>query len=939
MFKQLFKPSFKPSLKPSLKPKWQHKDPEVRVKALEQLNKDHLETLVTLIHEDAESSVRLAAFTKLPSIDDLLTHYNSTPHSSDKPDFSKHILQRLDDQYKLQSFKEDTISLLKNHDFFDTFVQQTGNAALLDQIANAFSPHESDQLALIKNTKQHSIRTKLIGQLETETALREAWQWLKSRDKTAAKACKQRLDALQSEKKLREKQQQKAELILQKLQDCQNKHQKSPLASIMDVQQKAFAQLDQSLISSDTITAIHQAISDIESRLAKEAADQAQATHANEQAAKYKQVISKLDEQIAKAEQAIGQLVSPDAQHIDNILISIKQNIIQKLGDKPLAKDPQGQKLILLEKRLANYKHTFTLLLQASEIDTNDVSIDQVKQSIVKLSQFEKNLADAPALNQQIRHGIDRLNAYLTKCKHEQKGILKLYLEHIKKVSTAVNDKQLTDAQKYMQIAKRQFKRLDQTNHSKHQAEHSRLEKSIVELKQWKRFSTDPVRERLIQSMQALVDDSTIAPDERAKTIKQLQSEWRSLGYSEDQTLWDNFQSLAKEAYRPCKEAFNEEKTQRAFNLEQRLIICEEIEGFIEKTHWHLTDYKALDKLLSNILNEWSKYSPVERSEHAKTQERFSKSVDFIKEKLKLHKTDNLNQLATLVEKASALLEETDADTALKTHQGLLNQWKKIGITFRSDQQKLWQQFKEIGDTLYSRKKQKRQAEKKDHADRLDYISDKKNQMQRLIDDANNSDIATNPIELKSAFNALKHECLTVENISPKESERLKQTLEKLTVNLDTILAKRKRHEWVSQFSAFDEYLETLKKAEHENTETAEAQNLLPKKWQAKVMAANQRFSAPESNSLTIGEALCIELEILANQETPAHNQQQRIDMQIQTLKKNFGNNTKDTNVSKNERIEELYCEFFGLPQAFLQTNGALVDRFIASGNAFLNSL
>ena len=199
-----------------------------------------------------------------------------------------------------------------------------------------------------------------------------------------------------------------------------------------------------------------------------------------------------------------------------------------------------------------------------------------------------KLIKDAPKLSAQLRESIEKLKQQVTQYQHQQKGALKKYLAELKTVASAVDDKQLSTAQKHMQIAKRHAKQLDQTHLSKHHAEHSRLEKSILDLKQWKRFSTDPVREQLIQSMQQLADDALMAADERAKTIKQLQSQWRALGYSEDQSLWETFQALATEAYKPCKAAFDEEKNQRAFNLEQRLVICKEVEGLIEKTQWHL---------------------------------------------------------------------------------------------------------------------------------------------------------------------------------------------------------------------------------------------------------------------------------------------------------------------------------------------------------------
>ena len=382
MLKQFFKSAFKPSL--------EHKDPDVRIKALELLNQDQLDTFTTLIHEDQEASVRLTAFTKLHSIELLLTHYNTTAHAADKPLFSKHIIDRLDEQYKLQSLKKETVDLLKSQQFFDTFIQQTSNAALLDQIANAYSTDEADQLTLIKNTKQHAIRAKLIKQLATESAMREAFHWLKSRDKTAAKLCKQRLDAIVETKKQTEEQQCKAENILQKLKDSLTKHQKFPLAAILDVQQKAFDAIDQSVITEDVIDAINQSIKAVERTLSKEAQDKAQAAKANEEASQKQDVLSTLNEDFAKVEEAISQMASEEAEAIDKLLAAIKENLTEQLGDTPLEKDTQGKRLLKLEKRVATYQEAYAYLLDSSKNPTHELSMDQAKQRIQELSQFDK---------------------------------------------------------------------------------------------------------------------------------------------------------------------------------------------------------------------------------------------------------------------------------------------------------------------------------------------------------------------------------------------------------------------------------------------------------------------------------------------------------------------------------------------------------------------
>jgi septum formation topological specificity factor MinE len=937
-------------LKQLFKPKWQHKNPKVRIQAIEQLfrdsnSSDDLDILTKLIKEDTDASVRLAAFSKLPSIENLLTLYQATPHPTDKPAFSKHIIQHLDAQVKVQSIKEETIRLLKTHGFFETFIQNTTNAALLDQIADFYESSESDQLTLIKNAKHHSIRSKLIGQLESENAIKEAWQWLKSRDKTAAKNCKQRLEVIQNQRKHAQLQQEKAESILQKLIDCQKKHQNTPLAAIIDVNQQSFKQLDHQLISNETINAIQQTINDIQALITKEETEKAQQATDLAINTKNSQALSELDQQLLNIEQTVNQISTPDTQPLTDSLFTIKESLIQRLNDTPIEEDSRGQKILSLEKRIQQYQQAFTLLDQSQEKQGKDLDIEQAIQNIRQLSRLEKDLTDAPILKQQIRDGIHQLKTFVDKCKQEEKSIERHYLENSQKVAEALEDKQLTDAQKQMQIAKRHYKQLSGATKSKYQAEYSRLEKSIQELKQWKRFSTDPVREKLIQDMQALIDNESIAPLDKAKVIKQLQTDWKELGFSEDQNLWDKFQSLAQEAYLPCKEAFDEEKAKRAFNLQQRQIICEEIEGFIEKTNWHLTDYKALDKLLTNILNEWSKYSPIERSEHTKSQERFSQSINFIKEKLQSHKTENLNQLKLLIDNATELLDDTDTEAALKSHQELLSQWKKVGLTFRNEQQKAWQQFKQVGDALYDRKKQQQLTHKKENAQRLQFLIEKQKQMQNLINDANNNventtENSADLTQLKTSFNALKNDCLNVKDLPQKEVERLKQKLEKLTDDLNKSLAKVERRQWVSQFSAFDDYLKNLKAQANENqAQLAIAHAMLPEKWQSKVIAASQKFSTPESNAMTIGESLCIELEILTDQETPSHNQKQRIDMQMLSLKNSFGSQTSISNLNKNDRIEELYCEFFGLPQNFLQQNDALVNRFTNSGNAFLNSL
>ena len=592
-------------------------------------------------------------------------------------------------------------------------------------------------------------------------------------------------------------------------------------------------------------------------------------------------------------EKQLQQLLDFNAQLQQSNIQSLNdEKRIQALTAKPLQQQldlcsqllQQGKKLGIAEQTLSQIKTPLSALQKHQQSQQQDAK--QSQQQLTQLLADTEELLDENAIDQA-----------------------KSNLKAIKSCSDALNKQQLQP----------------------HQAALSRIHKRLHALDDWKNYSTNPKREALIAQMQALTTE-TLTAEIRLAKIKDLQQEWKTLGHCQEQQLWKTFQQASDEAYAPCQENFAEQRNLRKFNAQQRTTICEQLEGFIQQQDFSSAamDWKNIEKLNRDIINEWKKFTPVEPKAHKALQKRFSESFDAINTALQQQQINTEQQLEELCTQAEALQTGEDARAATQDFQQLMQQWKQInqqGISRRKQQQSLWTRFKQAGDTLHTQKQSQHQAAEQqiqDNAKQAQRIIEQLEELALTISQKTHDDIGPQQQEqaqLRQDFSALG-------NLPNNQFKALKNGFDSACENIEQARQQASKNSWIQQLQQLVDFGSQCSEREIADADAVPS-SLLPESfstaWKEALAARfSPRLSADDYQQQA--RTLCIEMEKLCDVETPSEDAALKMELQMQQLANNFG---QQQQLSFNQQLEALYLRWFALPCWDNALHTVLQQRFL----------
>lgn len=241
--------------------------------------------------------------------------------------------------------------------------------------------------------------------------------------------------------------------------------------------------------------------------------------------------------------------------------------------------------------------------------------------------------------------------------------------------------------------------------HHLHDARLAGLAERVRELKSWAGFAVRPKKEALIADMQALAGRE-MDPDDKADAIHVLQEAWRALGVADpavEQPLWESFKAAGDKAFEPCRAHFASQRELRQQNLEKRIALCGQLEGYLAALPASI-DWKSHDAILRTARREWQQYRPSDRQKTAAVQERFNTALHALEGLLEAVQKQHEAEKRILIARAQALLGEDDLRNACDQAKQLQQEWKKTGQAQAKTDQKLWQEFRTACDALFNRR-------------------------------------------------------------------------------------------------------------------------------------------------------------------------------------------------------------------------------------------
>ena len=433
------------------------------------------------------------------------------------------------------------------------------------------------------------------------------------------------------------------------------------------------------------------------------------------------------------------------------------------------------------------------------------------------------------------------------------------------------------------------------------------LEEKLQKLRDWQDYSTTPKKEELCARMEELISTEMDALD-RADAIKAMQEEWReqtSVNIKEDDPLWTRFQEAGHKAYEPCAAYYAKLSELKQENLQKRRDLSQQLEDYLDAVNWETVDWRKLQTILRTAREEWKQYEPVRFPEAKPVHNHFFKLVDQINDKLKGHWQENLEAKEELIKKAQALVEHEDLAQAIDKAIFLQKQWKEVGHTFRSREQKLWKALRAACDAVFARRDEERKAERAEADGHIKKAEELIVQMKALakLGDAELVKSADQAQALQSAFDAIELPEKLERPIGGKFNDARRNYEQQFEG-----IATRKHQVTLEQMAAAAAFCDASESAllqgesldadklaaewdAHADSLTDSDQSAMRNRYAALLAAANGGVEAlgDLAANLDALAQLAIELEVLMDVETPDEYRGERRAYQLDKMSEGLG--------------------------------------------------
>ncbi len=943
--------------------KWQHKDAAVRLEAIAELHhpvdpndegaEDAATVLATLAKTDSAPAVRLAALALVRDIDvvrELLAETDADIANAALMQYcrivSGAVPSRLSDEDRLatmQQMTERPALLAVLHDCGSDAV----GLATLARLQTEFALDTAGLLDIAAHSNNHTVRYAAAVQIEDPALLKQLSTLVGQKDRAVLKLCKERLQQVQDAEDKR------AADAAMALHLCENVE--SLAGKVIGALSQA--QYEYSLSQWQEVSA--QADDALQARFsaacaALEARLQAHALEQQQRALQQRQ-FADLTAGCEAAETALQALTAPlDATQIDSL--EQQHHALEALRHDTLAVgggDPAS-----LERTRTMIESLSRAVRAFHALETKQADLLALEASLATLS--PKNTAALAAIAARLHRLFDQdawpanlpaselygrclaLQASVEKLKSRNQAYLeKLHkdsLAHIAALEQHIEAGQVNDAQRMWDKVQGAIKNGDAALKKTLEELLAPFKPRLTELVDWKNFAAAQKKKALIEQMQAL-DESTLHIADKAKKIKALQDEWKTLGHSaHNDALWTQFNKAAHKAFEPCKEYFRERKAKLQTNLEARVKICEELEALAKTLSPENLNVASLNKAESKAMDDWKLYAPVEQAKIKKLQKRFNTVLGDIRAFKRKVLQGNAAQKLDLIAAAVALKSHEDIQEAMAQAKQLQAQWKTIGPSQFKDDRKHWEAFRAACDKIFARRKEEAAAARPQRSSSgkapaavspaVAAAREVLQTLRTLVGRSSEELVSARRefTELKERFGEHLKEDLR------HEKRALQEQFDKLSKQFEAKLKAapdKKSLQMIGQAKAKAEFLETLERAALAGKGSEADMDALSDQWQSlgrvsdlkQEQALEQRFQSlyqqvdkaalkrqAKENEEKARE-VCIAAEIVAGVESPDTDKALRMQVQLKQLKQSFGSRDSKSPAQQISDLEvQLLC-------------------------------
>lgn len=917
-------------LKNLFRPKWQHKNPAVRKEALQKLdssNPEHYQTLLEIAQKDNDSEVKQLAVARVSDLSLLKTIAADKSNSAEQAATQRYIdlvsgsVEGLDSKQALLELESCTQQLL-----FEITISSP--VKIIQEQAIILLTQQDYLLQIVINKNNSQMRQLAVAGIVEPDTLKAAINELKTKDKRALQMARNKLKALKdNDRLLTEAIEQQEALCLQIETLAKSSYSPQYSGKYHHLQQQWNAiktAVDEAIqtrfekAASSCLRVVEQFQEEEEQRLTDE-------EQLRQQTAQQESICSNLEQLIAK-------LCTEEPVSTENIdaTIEASKNSWQSISEQQQSHPKEKMRYDKASRLLNDY------LSANQQLSKNQESIDKLQEEIAELKghfsfkqirgwlkQMDKiasrvNWPEQITKAQQLTSLNDlnkQLHLELNKLEAQQQQIKTTLQQQFKELEKKLESGETDSARQTQAKIRSNIEKLPSHESKGFEQQLHRLHQQLSEFDDWRQYATDPKRLALCEEMEKLLDID-IPLQQKAQAIKDLQQQWKTLGNSQNtQQLWLRFKQAADKAYLPCKQHFQTQAELREHNFQQRQHICDQLKQFEEQIDWQSADWHGVEKIYSVAKQEWRNFNPVDRTKSQPQQKEFNALLDVLNEKLRDERQKNSQAKEQLVEQAKALIEQDDIQDAIEQAKKLQQQWNKIGLTYRKDNQSIWKNFRQACDQIFERRSQEREVEQHESEENLQAAVEL---CQRIRELASQDDTVL--AESQGRFKTLKEEYqqlgpLPKQHYAPT-NQQFQDSCEQFQQQFQGIGARVK----IKSLSVLQDcalQCETLEALPGDD----EQRNILAQSWRKPEQfndewwqAIDQRFQNAlkskgnaDSNEETL-RTLCIRAEILADSETPAHDQQRRMEYQMNRLSAGLGQGKQNNTQQESEALHVEWC-------------------------------
>jgi len=913
------------------KPKWKNSDPEIRKQALIHLDKDsHQEVFIDVAANDPVSELRLLAIKRINNLDKV-----NEIALSDKDSkiielgnkilcqmLSGEITGNLDAEQRLEK-----VSNLENQKVLEYIAQKGDNATLrLAAIKKVMRESLLGNLAI--NDNEAEIRHIAINRVTQKSTLERVLKATKTKDKAVSRVAKEKLDEIVREE----------ELPIKLLND-----QKSLCSKMEALGAKGLWERDK--IQFDNLSRQWEELSEGQTLELLKRFEEAKTRFSNS----YQAYLQRYEEQLKKEaellpikeekQKFIAELsallatfgenpsFSDDEVNTYKNQVAEKEKLWQAMQSLPAELESElGTQFNDIAKTIRKVISTFesekNLVVDLSALEK---SIDSALNNTARLTEntiqrTQKQLSalsighlpdEALTVKNRIANKINKANSKLQDKEQHVNKLIDEIKNKLPKLDDALTKGILRDATNLRNSVQNNLKKLDRLNvKGIHKYKNQLVEASakIAELHNWKSWANTPQKEALIEKVEALID-SDDDPKEIAFIVSQARKEWKKLGASEKDTsqeLWEKFQEVCDKAFEPCKAFFEKESEVREQNYQIRVAFLDNFEQFINITDWETVDWKKVEQLHRQAKNEWRTLGQTDIEQRKELNKRFYAAYNILRDKLKEEWHRNFDAKQSLIDAAVELESEDDLRTAITKAKELQNNWKKGGRIEPSKERELWKSFKAACDKVFARRDEVHKQKVQEAAETLNNKETLCEQIEQL------AQTAVEEIEqARPELHKLQKEFELINtNAREKEKELKRRVNDALDIferklesfgkleKLIMLKTLEKTAQLCEEAEAAIEQGSSSDKIETIVSKIKELEKVANVPWQQKLEKRVEQLSKLDNDALKslIDQnyddlnIATIQLEILADMETPADSSEQRLKIQAQRLSEKLQN-------------------------------------------------